>query len=1009
MPKLSPDVYQTYFHVISDSPLFDEKYYAALANISGDRAALVKHYIEVGESSDLTPSEEFDPAFYALGNPDVKSAGANRLYHYIAHGRAEGRFGNKDQVREAAKLIKKEGFFNEAYYKGLPDVIIPDLDPCEEQLALWRLDLNPNAKFDCAFYANFYPDCFPYGKSPMHHYLEVGKAQCRVTNLTDYELLRNLIEPHLDKRFYISNAPHLSAEDDLVRHYISRGVFEGLNPNREFSLDYYLRTHKDIITCGSFPFVHYVLHGRGEGRKAYPDFSNMLKKGGMEFDKAKPTLIIANHEASRTGAPLVGLNLARTLSEKYNIITLLGAVKGIYEFFHEYSCAILTVNVNALDGEYLLKFLKKEYGASGIILNSAETAALAQSATNENFPAVALVHEFSEYTKPMGKISEIVRLVDHVVVPARLVEESVQNEVYLLCSNKAGNVGVAAQGALPWLPSADSSADLSAQDIIDYLSKIAPGKTKIVLGGGYVQIRKGVDLFVQTAYEVSKHRDDVAFFWVGEGYSPEHDLGYSIWIKEMIARMGLEKTVHFFPSQSTLSAFYEISQIFFLSSRLDPFPNVIVDALGADKLVVCFDKATGCADMFHSGQALGAAVPHCDVAAAASAVLSLLDTPQTPGVNAKLVEQNFNFESYAALLDAKLSQAIEERAKQAESAAYLSAADVFDPVFYTGSPTGALMAQPALHDYVASSSKGLTRRSPLRGFNENLFYAKHGAADGKPALERALREAQGDKSRISTHVSHELGNPLNRAPLPKTSQKVLLHIHAHYPDEVAGFVQRLNRSQVKLDLIATATSPENFSHVEFLLSKFTGGKAVTRLVRNVGRDVGPFLTEVPETAKQGSYDIVGHVHTKKSFAWSAVAGASWKDYLLDTLIGNDASTLKEIVALFARDEKLGLIFPEDGNNIGWSSNLDHARELAARLGPDVKIPERPMFPIGNMFWARPGALKPLWDLNLSNSDFPSEPVPYDGTLLHAIERMTPTVCELAGYKWETVYVDGVLR
>ena len=48
---------------------------------------------------------------------------------------------------------------------------------------------------------------------------------------------------------------------------------------------------------------------------------------------------------------------------------------------------------------------------------------------------------------------------------------------------------------------------------------------------------------------------------------------------------------------------------------------------------------------------------------------------------------------------------------------------------------------------------------------------------------------------------------------------------------------------------------------------------------------------------------------------------------------------------------------------------------ASRAFPDPP----PSFPVNRMFWARPAALAPLFDLGLDWSDYPAEPLPYDGS------------------------------
>ena len=93
----------------------------------------------------------------------------------------------------------------------------------------------------------------------------------------------------------------------------------------------------------------------------------------------------------------------------------------------------------------------------------------------------------------------------------------------------------------------------------------------------------------------------------------------------------------------------------------------------------------------------------------------------------------------------------------------------------------------------------------------------------------------------------------------------------------------------------------------------------------------------------------------------------------------------------------------------WSSNKALAILVAHRMNLDLHLPDAFDFPSGLMFWCRPAALRPLFDLKLSWDEYPTEPVPIDGTILHAIERLLPLIAEHEGYRVAATHVPGVTR
>src|SRR5262249_35302057 len=121
----------------------------------------------------------------------------------------------------------------------------------------------------------------------------------------------------------------------------------------------------------------------------------------------------------------------------------------------------------------------------------------------------------------------------------------------------------------------------------------------VVLGCGTVQLRKGVDLFMATAAAVRRLAGDrpIRFVWIGHGYDPDKEMNYSVYIEEQLARSGLSDRVALIDQVTDLESAYAMADLLFLASRLDPLPNVAIDAAMRGLPIVCFEGASGIAEI----------------------------------------------------------------------------------------------------------------------------------------------------------------------------------------------------------------------------------------------------------------------------------------------------------------------------------------------------------------------------------------------------------------------------
>lgn len=221
-------------------------------------------------------------------------------------------------------------------------------------------------------------------------------------------------------------------------------------------------------------------------------------------------------------------------------------------------------------------------------------------------------------------------------------------------------------------------------------------------------------------------------------------------------------------------------------------------------------------------------------------------------------------------------------------------------------------------------------------------------------------------------------------------KKIAVHLHVFYIDLLEDFLDAFENFHFVYDLFITTDNATKKQEIESIL-RSNGKDAQIFVTGNVGRDVLPMLKLKDYLS---DYDYIGHFHTKKSKEADFWAGESWRNELIDMLI----KPADNILANFDND-KLGIVIADIPtffrfNKIvdAWNEHLiapamnDLWQQMGMTKAIDFNNFHNFVMSYGTFVWFKYDALKPLFDLELTDEDVPAEPLPQN-SILHAIERL----------------------
>ena len=758
----------------------------------------------------------------------------------------------------------------------------------------------------------------------------------------------------------------------------------------------------------------------------------LLKQQGQRRHREdQKTVVVVLHEASFTGAPILAWNVINDLKDDHNII-IISLRRGSLEQELLSICTWLispTEHHQGFDYDLASPILRELIANTTVhwaLTNSIETWRWPKIMHQLGIPTVMLIHEYATYSTEQNAFRDACLWSTRVVFssPAthadmtRVHPELANTPVELI---PQGRCKIPGQKEEKQTASAPKPFQLSS---IPELNQRLDGEwldqCLLVIGSGTLAPRKGVDIFISVCNRLLQQSSQpVLCLWLA---GPDRTSDYKptrMWSDDQIRRSGIEDRVLIIHAHDNYDNLIQRADLFMLTSRLDPLPNVSLDSLHSGVPTLTFSQASGTASWLERDPWLRerCVAPYLDtetMAAQAHQLLENSEERQEVSDRVKtLAKETFSMHSYKRKIRSLGELCITSAQHQRAVIEEIIQAKVFDPDLAIAPGSAPTTNLPfAVANYLQSWERQIQMRKPCAGFHPGLFADHTQNTNGDPfyAWLQSNRPPGPWQQTVLSPMS-------NSNKQPKSDEQIGIHIHVHHLDLLEEIIERFAHNQSTPRLWITITDPSLQSPIEEMISNRSLSLVDIRCYPNRGRNFGPLLQGLGHELDQ-QCTIYAHLHTKRSQHLDAATTARWREFLLDHLLGRDGCPMMDtILEAFKRDPNLGLVYADDPHCIDWTSNQASARLLMNQLNLSKEEQDSVMppgistvdFPIGSMFWIRSGSLSKVWSNPWPIDAIPQEPLPSDGTVLHALERLLPGLCRNTGFQTAVTHVHGSRR
>lgn len=406
-------------------------------------------------------------------------------------------------------------------------------------------------------------------------------------------------------------------------HYWLNGEREGRKPNLWFDPSFYYRLNADVRKAGISAFRHYIDSGRQEGRASH----SPAQDGERVTTSAHKPLLFVGHDGVLAGSEIVLLEVVRWF---YNHTTrriklLLLAPGPVADRYAEFADVYVLPGDGVDQPEDLKAFLSEnfEFAYLNTVVSGRLFNYLEQASARLDCHIVTHIHEMEKVLATFPEEMDALLGRTKHWISASPASSATLEAKYKIATEALTTV----PAFINPVARRDANTNELQAEAREELG-LSPNAF-VVMGCGTVYERKGPDLFLEAARLLKKQTNQpIEFVWLGQGPDKE-TLEASLTEEE-------KGWVIFAGNRNNANKLLAAADVFFMSSREDPFPLVVLESAQHGVPTVCFEPATGITAFIE--QDAGIAVPEISPQLAAKALQELLEHPhyrQELGNNAR--------------------------------------------------------------------------------------------------------------------------------------------------------------------------------------------------------------------------------------------------------------------------------------------------------------------------------------------------------------------------------------